>query len=458
MMAACILLPPADDLERITNQRDALADREKAVALQLAAYTSFLSEVEQPDSQLIQRLVECELNQVPAGQQAVLMSSGGPISTLGWLQEAGAVHQAVAPDANTGEGPKGVLAAYEGMGAMADPDQGHGKQRSFLQHIASSQHRLWVLGASGLCIFLGLMTSMPTIRVSKNIRSSRIKYQAKVPRKKTTKHLPSLMTCAQVVSAVHGPAKSMVVVKAEESDHEAESVSVNDAEDLQDEAGVVSICPPLIDQVVEPTKDDTEEIGSIESDGDHSPEVSNHDDQGQQLEDDGEWEYEYVEEIIEVEVDENGVEVSGYEDNENQADVALECDEDEEWEEEEAEASLDDDGEAEEGDEEDEGGALEDEDEEWEEEEAEASLEDDEEAEEGDEEDEEEVEWEDEEGDEEDEEDALEEDEEEVEWEDEEGDEEDEEDALEEDEEEVEWEEEEGDEEDEAGSLEDEED
>ncbi|MDG2055542.1 MAG: hypothetical protein P8J86_12665 [Phycisphaerales bacterium] len=443
MMAACILLPPADDLERLTSQRDALGDREKAVALQLAAYTSFLSEVEQPDSQLIQRLVECELNQVPAGQQAVLMSSGGPISTLGWLQEAGASHQAETPQANIYEGPKGVLTAYEGMGALSDPDQGHGKQRSFLQHIASSQHRLWVLGASGLCIFLGLMTSMPTIRVSKNIRSSRIKYQAKVPRKKTPKCLPSLMTCGQVVSAVHGSVKSLVVVEAEESDDEAASVSVSDAadlqdevesvsvsdaedlqdeaasvsvsdaEDLQDEADVVSICPPPVDQVVVPTESDTEEVGLIDSD------VSTHDDQEQQLEDDGEWEYEYVEEIIEVEVDENGVEVLGYEDDVNQADVALEHDEDEEWEEE--EASFVDDEEQCEGDEEDEEEDLEDDEEEgeWEEEGAEASLGDDEEQCEGDEEDEEE--------------------------------------DLEDEEEEGEWEEE-GDEEDDEGALEDEED
>ncbi len=39
-----------------------------------------------------------------------------------------------------------------------------------------------------------------------------------MPRKKTPKCLPSLMTCGQVVSAVHGSVKSLVVVEAEESD------------------------------------------------------------------------------------------------------------------------------------------------------------------------------------------------------------------------------------------------
>ena len=371
-MSACILLPPTDDLALLTSQREALAERERAVAVHLSSYTSFLTEVQEPDAQLIQRLVECELNQVPAGQQAVLMSSGGPIGTLNWLQEAGTSFRPHAiPAHEIGQNNRDVLAAYEGMATLSEPTSGEDKPRSILQRIAASRHRLWVLGASGLCIFLGLMTSMPTISVSRKIRTSRLRHQATKPPKKKTQERPSLMTCGRVVSTVHGPL-SATLSKAESPPFDDQSID--------EEVGAALMCSAPVetstaseehaDQIsdeevesVRAPEEDSEVVSLSPNDIDVSDRVVEIEYEDEvEGDDDGEWEYEYVEEFVEME--EDGSEESAVLDaSEEDEDAWDEDEEDGELEDEELEDEED--GELEDEESEDDEEVWDDEQEEW---------------------------------------------------------------------------------------------
>ncbi len=127
--AAGVMIPAQDDLAALKRQRDRLASGIDAGEARLAAHRGFIDHLVRRDPSLIRRLAASQLNMLPDGERAVLLASSRETTIDQWIDES------VAQDRNPAERPR----------------------RSTLRRLATGPHRIWLLGAGVLGVFVGLV-------------------------------------------------------------------------------------------------------------------------------------------------------------------------------------------------------------------------------------------------------------------------------------------------------------
>lgn len=127
--AAGVLIPAQGDLAALKQQRDRLAAEIAAGETRLAAHRGFLDHLVGRDPSLIRRLAASHLNLLPDGERAVLLASSRDTTIDQWIDES------VAQELKPAEHPR----------------------PSVLRRLATGPHRIWLLGAGVLCVFVGLL-------------------------------------------------------------------------------------------------------------------------------------------------------------------------------------------------------------------------------------------------------------------------------------------------------------
>jgi hypothetical protein len=137
MCAAGILIPAQNDLRALKGQLDALHAEEALVTARLRAHANFLDDLEQADPTLVRRLAAAQLNVVPAGDRPILLARTPSASVIDWIDQT--------------------------VATEPPPTAGAGLSR--LSRLAEGPYRLWALGGSVFCIFIGLLTGVgPAVR------------------------------------------------------------------------------------------------------------------------------------------------------------------------------------------------------------------------------------------------------------------------------------------------------
>lgn len=131
LVAAVMLIAPADDLAQIRFHRDRLAALEADAVARLQAYETFLEAIDEADPMLVRRLAAAQLNLVPETVQ--------PIGLMGVELDAHVDHwiRETLPPPTPTEPP-----------VVKD---------SWLRRLASGPTRLWAILAGAVLIFIGLL-------------------------------------------------------------------------------------------------------------------------------------------------------------------------------------------------------------------------------------------------------------------------------------------------------------
>ncbi|MDY7110226.1 MAG: hypothetical protein SYC29_16475 [Planctomycetota bacterium] len=129
MCAAAILVPAQSDLARLRRQLAELRDEETMLAERLRAHAAFLDDLHEADPALVKRLAAAQLNLVPHGERPVLMVRSTSASVGDWIEST-------------------VRA-----GRIERPE----RPASVLSRLTDARRRLWVLGGSIFCVFVGLL-------------------------------------------------------------------------------------------------------------------------------------------------------------------------------------------------------------------------------------------------------------------------------------------------------------
>ncbi len=131
LVAAMVLIAPADDLVQIRFHRDRLAALEADAVARLQAYETFLEAIDEADPMLVRRLAAAQLNLVPETVQ--------PIGLMGVELDAHVDHwiRETLPPPTPTEPP-----------VVKD---------SWLRRLASGPTRLWAILAGVVLIFIGLL-------------------------------------------------------------------------------------------------------------------------------------------------------------------------------------------------------------------------------------------------------------------------------------------------------------
>lgn len=137
IIAAAVLIPPADDLALIEQQRSELRGQLEHESLRSAAYASFIEAVDQGDPALVRRLAAAQLNLIPATADPVAMiiesSMGLDASVDQWIEET----------------LPSVGVAERGVGEAAADTR--------LRRLATGPNRVYTMLAGMLVIFIGLL-------------------------------------------------------------------------------------------------------------------------------------------------------------------------------------------------------------------------------------------------------------------------------------------------------------
>lgn len=131
LVAAVMLIAPADDLAQIRFHRDRLAALEADAVARLQAYETFLEAIDEADPMLVRRLAAAQLNLVPETVQ--------PIGLMGVELDAHVDHwiRETLPPPTPTEPP-----------VVKD---------SWLRRLANGPTRLWAILAGAVLIFIGLL-------------------------------------------------------------------------------------------------------------------------------------------------------------------------------------------------------------------------------------------------------------------------------------------------------------
>jgi len=143
LVVAVVLIPPADDLANLRHQRDRLEARLRHERDRLEAYGAFLEALESRDPALVRRLAAAHLNLIPENADPIAMiaesSDGLDAAVEDWIA--------------------GTLPPLD---RPAAPD----RKPSLLRRLATGPHRLWVMLAGVVSIFIGLLP-----RAERRVRS-----------------------------------------------------------------------------------------------------------------------------------------------------------------------------------------------------------------------------------------------------------------------------------------------
>ena len=132
--AFAVLLPAQEGLEKAQRQLVILEQQATWLTSRLIAYDAFLQDLERAEPDFLKRLAASQLNLIPAGHTPILQDvSAGQASIEAWIE-------------STVDGP--LL-----------PD--HVQVESVLGRISRGSFRTVFVAIGMLCVFFGLMTSMP---------------------------------------------------------------------------------------------------------------------------------------------------------------------------------------------------------------------------------------------------------------------------------------------------------
>jgi hypothetical protein len=131
MCAAAIIVPAQADLGQLRQQVTELREEEAMLAARLRAHAGFLDDLHRGDSALVRRLAAAQLNVVPEGERPVLLVRSASASVADWIE------------ATVREEP------------LDRPEP----RPTVLRRLTEGSQRLWVLGGSVFCVFVGLLLS-----------------------------------------------------------------------------------------------------------------------------------------------------------------------------------------------------------------------------------------------------------------------------------------------------------
>ena len=132
MCAAVVLVPAENDLHDLEGILGQLRRADVALADRLHAHAAFLDDVDRGSPDLVRRLAVGQLNLVPEGRRAVLLTRTAPASITDWIDGAATP-------------PRGQA------------DAGRPPRLSLLSRLTDGPYRLWLLGGSMLSVFMGLL-------------------------------------------------------------------------------------------------------------------------------------------------------------------------------------------------------------------------------------------------------------------------------------------------------------
>jgi hypothetical protein len=129
MCAATILIPAQSGLYQLRRQLAELRDEEALLAARLRAHAAFLDDLQEAEPALVRRLAAAQLNLVPEGERPVLMVRSTSASVDDWIEST----------------------------VRERPVDRSVRPASALSRLTEGQYRLWVLGGSIFCVFIGLL-------------------------------------------------------------------------------------------------------------------------------------------------------------------------------------------------------------------------------------------------------------------------------------------------------------
>ena len=137
LVASSALVPATYDLWIMRTQLRHLEAEAQENDRRMAAYSSFIHDLDRADPQLVRRLAAAQLNLVPRGERAILVAGSARRNPVEWVDAT------VAP----------VVAQV-----VPFPD-------SLLSRLTLGRKSLWIAGAGAMCIFLGLLSAPLRLRV-----------------------------------------------------------------------------------------------------------------------------------------------------------------------------------------------------------------------------------------------------------------------------------------------------
>jgi hypothetical protein len=136
MCAAAITVPAQSDLLQLRRQLAVLRDEETLLAARLRAHAAFLDDLCEAEPALVRRLAAAQLNLVPEGERPVLMVRSTSASVGDWIEST----------------------------VRELPIERSERPASLLSRLTEGRQRLWVLGGSVFCVFVGLLLGPATSR------------------------------------------------------------------------------------------------------------------------------------------------------------------------------------------------------------------------------------------------------------------------------------------------------
>jgi hypothetical protein len=173
MCAAVLLIPAHRNLDALHRQLDELHAQEAELTSRLSAHAAFLEELDRGRPSLVRRLAAEQLNLIPAGDEPLTLVRTPDATIWRWIDGRVASNRITA----------------------TDPPQ------SVLSRIANGPARLWVLGGSVFCVFMGLMMTP----------GGRNRAVAKI--RKTTRR----ETGAEAVETLKMPRMAPIVIEVEDT-------------------------------------------------------------------------------------------------------------------------------------------------------------------------------------------------------------------------------------------------
>jgi len=137
LVASSALVPATYDLWIMRTQLRHLEAESQENDRRMAAYSSFIHDLDRADPQLVRRLAAAQLNLVPSGERAILVARSAQRNPVEWVD-------ATVPP---------VVAKV-----VPFPD-------SLLSRLTLGRKSLWIAGAGAMCIFLGLLSAPLRLRV-----------------------------------------------------------------------------------------------------------------------------------------------------------------------------------------------------------------------------------------------------------------------------------------------------
>jgi hypothetical protein len=140
LCAAGVLLPAGRDLSLLQQQLHELHHYDDIMRARLRITAEVIHELDIGNENLQRRLIGSQLNLAPAGDTPIVLVTSRRPDISEWINAR--VHVAAAPSRQQ---------------AAAWPD-------STLNRLVNGPLRLWILGGSVLCVFVGLMHGTPMTR------------------------------------------------------------------------------------------------------------------------------------------------------------------------------------------------------------------------------------------------------------------------------------------------------